>query len=72
MGWTVMVAIKPLIDAIDSGGLTLLVAGGLCYTGGVLFYVLRSLTYHHAIWHLFVLAGSVCHFLAVRLFVIPV
>ena len=71
MGWTVMVAIKPLIDAIEPGGLWLLVAGGLCYTGGVLFFVWRSLPFNHALWHLWVLAGSVSHFLAVRLFVVP-
>jgi hemolysin III len=71
MGWLVMIAIKPLIAALPAGGLRLLVAGGLCYTGGAVFYLWRKLPYHHAIWHLFVLAGSVCHWAAVYGYVVP-
>lgn len=71
MGWAVTVAIKPLVVALDPGGLALLAAGGLTYTGGVAFYVWERLRYHHAIWHLFVLAGSVLHYFAVLLYVIP-
>jgi hemolysin III len=72
MGWLVMVAIRPLMAALPAGGLRLLVAGGLCYTGGAVFYLWRRLPYHHAIWHLFVLGGSACHWAAVFFFVVPV
>ena len=71
MGWTMVVGMKPLIDAVPKGGITLLVLGGLLYTGGIVFYRWRSLKYHHAYWHLFVLAGSICHFFAVYLYVTP-
>ncbi|WP_066960524.1 hemolysin III family protein [Microbulbifer sp. Q7] len=71
MGWVVIAAIKPLMDNLAPGGLLLLVLGGLCYTGGIGFYLWRSLRYHHAIWHLFVLAGGVLHFFAVLFYVIP-
>jgi len=72
MGWLVVVAIRPLLEAIPSGGMAWLVAGGLFYTSGVLFYVWKGLPFHHAIWHLFVLAGSVCHFLVIYRYVLPV
>jgi hemolysin III len=71
MGWLVMIAIKPLMAALPAGGLKLLVAGGLCYTGGAGFYLWKRLPYHHAIWHLFVLGGSVCHWAAVFFYVVP-
>lgn len=71
MGWTMVVGMKPLIDAVPKPGIILLVLGGLLYTGGIVFYRWRDLKYHHAYWHLFVLAGSVCHFLAVYLYVAP-
>ena len=71
MGWLVMVAIKPLMAALPSGGLTLLVAGGLSYTGGAVFYLWKRLPYQHALWHLFVLGGSACHWAAVFLHVVP-
>ncbi|WP_323845853.1 PAQR family membrane homeostasis protein TrhA [Microbulbifer magnicolonia] len=71
MGWVVIAAIKPLINSLEPGGLWLLVLGGLCYTGGIGFYLWRSLRFHHAIWHLFVLAGGVLHFFAVLFYVIP-
>ena len=71
MGWLVMIALKPLMAALPAGGLHLLVAGGLCYTGGATFYLWRNLPYHHAIWHVFVLAGSACHWTAVFLYVVP-
>jgi len=71
MGWLVAIAVKPLIASVATGGLILMVAGGLAYTGGVVFYAWRSLPFNHAIWHVFVLAGSVCHYFAVLLFVIP-
>jgi hemolysin III len=71
MGWVVVVALNPLIAAIGSGGMTLLTLGGIAYTSGVIFYVWRRLPYHHAVWHAFVLAGSVLHFFAVLLYVVP-
>lgn len=72
MGWAIVIAIRPLIEAVPPRGLLLLVLGGLAYTLGVLFYLWRSLPHHHAIWHLFVLSGSVLHFFAVLLYVIPI
>jgi hemolysin III len=71
MGWLVLVAIKPLVAALPAPGLRLLIAGGLCYTGGAVFYLWKRLPYHHAAWHLFVLAGSACHWAAVFLAVLP-
>jgi hemolysin III len=65
LGWVLLIAAKPLIAALPFSGLVLLVAGGLCYTSGVAFYLWRRLPFHHAIWHLFVLAGSICHYFAV-------
>jgi hemolysin III len=71
MGWLVIIAIKPLLSALDTRGLILLGLGGLCYTGGAALYALGRFRYHHAIWHVLVLAGSFCHFLAVMYSVIP-
>lgn len=71
MGWVVVVAIKPMLNAVAPGGLALLLLGGLAYTSGVIFYLWKSLRYHHAIWHGFVLAGSILHFFAVLFYVIP-
>jgi hemolysin III len=71
MGWVAVVAIEPLRQNLPTGGLVLLFAGGIAYTAGVPFYIARRLPYGHAIWHFFVLAGSVLHYLAVLLYVIP-
>jgi hemolysin III len=71
MGWIVVIAIKPLLAVLDKGGLELLILGGLAYTGGVIFYVWEKLPYSHAIWHLFVMAGSAFHFFAILFYVIP-
>ncbi len=65
MGWIVVIAARPMLAQVPAVGLWLLLAGGLCYTGGTVFYLWKRLPYHHAIWHLWVLAGSVCHFFAV-------
>lgn len=65
MGWIVVIAARPMLASVPAAGLWLLLAGGLCYTGGTVFYLWKKLPYHHAIWHLFVLGGSVCHFFAV-------
>ena len=70
MGWIAMVAIRPLSRALPGAGMTLLVAGGLFYTIGVVFYALdKKLAHSHGIFHLFVLAGSVCHFFTIFLYV---
>src|ERR1700754_2274789 len=71
MGWVAVIAIEPLREHVQAGGLWLLFGGGVVYTAGVPFYMARKLPYHHAIWHFFVLAGSVLHYLAVLLYVIP-
>lgn len=71
MGWLIVVAMGPLIENLAPAGVWLLAAGGLAYTLGTIFYVLKKVPYMHAVWHLFVLGGSICHFLAVMLFVLP-
>jgi hemolysin III len=71
MGWVVLVAIKPMLSFVDTGGLVLLLLGGVAYTIGVLFYAWRQMPYNHAVWHVFVLAGSAFHFFAILLYVIP-
>jgi hemolysin III len=71
MGWLCLIAIKPLVLRVPVGGLLWLLAGGALYTVGVYFFGSKRLRFHHAIWHLFVLAGSICHYLAVLLYVLP-
>jgi len=66
MGWMVIVAIRPLTMHVDRAGLAWLLAGGVAYTCGVYFYVRDDrVRYAHVVWHLFVAAGSACHFVAV-------
>ena len=70
MGWLSVIAVKPLIAALTPAGFAWLAAGGLFYTGGIIFYALdERLRYGHGIWHLFVLAGSASHYLAILLYV---
>ncbi|GAA5132794.1 PAQR family membrane homeostasis protein TrhA [Alloalcanivorax gelatiniphagus] len=71
MGWLVLFASGELVDSIDAQGFWLIVAGGVTYTAGVVFYLADRLPYNHAIWHLFVVGGSACHFAAVYLSVLP-
>jgi hemolysin III len=71
MGWLVVIALKPLAAALPRAGLVWLFAGGACYTAGTVFYLARRLPYHHAVWHLWVLAGSACHWVAVFVYVVP-
>ena len=71
MGWIAVIAIRPLAQALPLGGLAWLFGGGLFYSLGTAFYVWKNLKFHHAVWHLFVLAGSLCHVMVVLLFVIP-
>ena len=70
MGWAIILTIKPLVRAIPFMGVFLLILGGVFYTVGVMFYVLKKYRYMHSVWHLFVLGGSVCHFLSILLYVI--
>lgn len=65
MGWLAVVAAKPLAAAVPGAGLAWIIAGGLLYTGGVVFYARDYRPWHHTVWHLFVLGGSACHFMAV-------
>lgn len=71
MGWMVLAFIKPLAAAMPVAGLLWLLAGGLSYTAGALFYLDRRIPYNHAVWHLFVLGGSVSHFIAILYYVLP-
>ena len=71
MGWVGLIALKPLTAALPGAGLWLLFGGGISYTLGVAFYVWRSLRHHHAVWHLFVMVGSVLQYLAVLWYVLP-
>ena len=71
MGWLAIFVIGPVAAALPSAGVWLLVAGGLAYTIGVIFYAMRNVRYMHSVWHLFVLAGSILQFLAVLLYIIP-
>jgi len=70
MGWLVLLVIVPLARVMPAGGMAWLVAGGFAYTGGVVFFLWRRLPFNHAIWHLFVMAGSACHVLATVLHVL--
>lgn len=72
MGWLMLVCFKPLVAALPAAGLYWLIAGGLFYTVGALFYLYRWFPYHHAVWHVFVLAGSASHFVSVLGYVLPV
>jgi hemolysin III len=65
MGWLALIAVQPLLAHVGLAGLMWLLAGGLCYTAGVVFFAWERLRYGHMVWHLFVAAGSVCHFFAV-------
>jgi hemolysin III len=67
MGWIIVFAIQPLIQQVDAVTIAWLFGGGVAYTAGTVFYMSRRIPYAHAIWHLFVLLGSVCHFVAVSM-----
>ena len=72
MGWLCVFAAKAMLANIPKGGLIWLAAGGVVYTVGVIFYMLKEVRYTHAIWHLFVLGGSICHYIAVLFYLAPV
>ena len=71
MGWIGVFAIEPLFSALGYAPIALIVAGGLAYSIGVIFFAWNSIRHHHAIWHVFVLAGSIFHFLAIAIYVMP-
>jgi hemolysin III len=71
MGWLAVVAAHPIVSRVGVAGSLWLLAGGLCYTAGVWFYVRDRLRYRHAAWHVFVLGGSVCHYFAVLWHAVP-
>jgi len=71
MGWSALLVAGPLARAMGGAGMALIVAGGVAYTIGIAFYALRQMPYHHLVWHLCVIAGSVLHYFAVLLYVIP-
>lgn len=72
MGWTVVIAIKPTLEMVPTGALIAIAAGGICYTLGTIFYLWDRLPYNHAIWHLFVLGGTLAHFIAIMGWIVPV
>jgi hemolysin III len=71
MGWLIVFAWQPLQLLLQPGGIRLLIVGGLFYTLGSVFYIWRGFPHHHAVWHLFVVAGSAFHFFAILLYVLP-
>jgi channel protein, hemolysin III family len=71
MGWMIVLAVRPLVHAVPPAGLAWLALGGALYTGGVVFYVWERIRFGHAVWHLFVIGGSVAHFAAVFGYAIP-
>ena len=68
MGWLVVVAIKPMLESVVPQLLLLMLAGGLFYTLGIIFYAAKRIPFNHGIWHLFVLGGSICHFIGFLLY----
>ena len=68
MGWLILIAIKPMLQMVPKGLIIWLVIGGLCYTFGVIFYTIKKIHYFHFIWHLFVLGGSISHFMGILLY----
>lgn len=65
MGWLCVIALKPMLEMVPTGALLWLLAGGLAYTAGTIFYHNHRVPYSHAVWHLFVIGGSLCHYLAI-------
>ena len=71
IGWVIVFAIKPLIDNLSSEGFLWLLAGGISYTVGAVLYSIKKIKFNHAIFHMFVLTGSFCHFISVYFYVLP-
>lgn len=72
LGWFIVAFIKPLAAALPLVGFCWLVGGGIAYTVGAMIYLCRRLSFHHTVWHFFVLAGSLCHFITVLYFLLPI
>ena len=72
MGWAVVFACNPLLENLSTQGIQLLIAGGVLYTAGSIFYLMKRVPYTHAVFHLFVLGGSACHFFSILLHVLPI
>jgi len=71
MGWMIIFAIKPLVNSLSADGLWWLIAGGVAYTVGAILYSIKQIKFNHAIFHIFVLLGSFCHFVSVYFYVLP-
>ena len=71
MGWLIIVAIHPLLVSMHLRGVALMAAGGVFYTAGLIFYAMKKMRYHHAVWHIFVMAGSATQYLGFLLYVLP-
>jgi hemolysin III len=71
MGLLIMVAIKPLLASLSTGGFVWLMIGGACYILGIVFYAVKRIPFNHAVWHIFVLGGAISHFFAMLLHVLP-
>ena len=69
MGWLIVVALKPLAESLPAAGVRWLWAGGLCYTAGAVVYLFKRVPYHHAVWHLAVLGGAICHYFGILMHV---
>lgn len=69
MGWMAVVIYDPLVESLQMPALMLILGGGIFYSGGTLFYLWEKLPHHHAVWHVMVILGSVCHFLAIYFFI---
>jgi len=65
MGWLILIAVRPLWSQMPSSGILWLLAGGIAYTSGVAFFAAERVRYTHFVWHLFVIAGTTCHYFAV-------
>jgi hemolysin III len=72
LGWFIVVDLNELLTLVPFKGVIWLIAGGLCYTFGIIFYAIDRIPFNHAIWHVFVIAGSLCHYIAVLCYVVPV
>jgi hemolysin III len=71
MGWMVLVVIVPIYKSMSPMGVFWILAGGICYTGGIFFYLMGRFKYHHLVWHLLVVAGAAAHFIAIYSYVLP-
>lgn len=72
MGWLLLIAIKPITALLPAAGFSWLIVGGVLYTAGTIFYLWRRLPYSHAVWHLFVMGGSVAHFITIFCYLLPI